>query len=47
MAGSSFADLCSLLVEGGDKDQAVQRVGGALASWLQDGLISDVRDSRG
>jgi hypothetical protein len=46
MAGSSFADLCSLLVEGGDKDQAVQRVGSALAGWLQDGLITGVRDSR-
>jgi hypothetical protein len=43
MAGSSFADLCALLVEDGDKDQAVQRVGTALAGWLQDGLISAVR----
>ena len=45
MAGSSFADLCALLVEEGDMDQAVQNVGGALAVWLQDGLISDVRSS--
>jgi hypothetical protein len=43
MAGSSFSDLCSLLVESGDKTQAVQRVGATLASWLQDGLISAVR----
>ena len=43
MAGSSFADLCSLLVEDGDTDRAAQNVGAALASWLQDGLISDVR----
>jgi hypothetical protein len=42
MAGSSFADLCSLLVEKGDNDQAAQRVGTALASWLQDGLVSAV-----
>ncbi|HEY4273949.1 MAG TPA: DNA-binding domain-containing protein [Rhizomicrobium sp.] len=45
MAGSSFADLCTLLVENGDKDQAVQRVGTALAGWLQDGLISAVRQA--
>jgi len=43
MAGSSFADLCSLLVEDGDTDRAAQNIGAALASWLQDGLISDVR----
>jgi hypothetical protein len=43
MAGSSFADLCSLLVEDGDTDRAAQKVGTALASWLQDGLISAVR----
>jgi hypothetical protein len=43
MAGSNFADLCNLLMEEGNMDQAVQKVGGALASWLQDGLISDVR----
>jgi len=43
MAGSGFADLCSLLVEDGDADQAAQNVGAVLASWLQDGLISDVR----
>jgi hypothetical protein len=42
MAGSSFSDLCGLLVENGDRDQTVQRVGGALASWLQDGMISAV-----
>lgn len=43
MAGSSFADLCALLVEAGDTDSAAQNVGAALASWLQDGLISAVR----
>jgi hypothetical protein len=43
MAGSSFADLCSLLMEDGDKDQAVARVGGVLAGWLQDGLIRAIR----
>ena len=43
MAGSSFADLCALLVEDGDADRAAQNVGAALAVWLQDGLISDVR----
>jgi hypothetical protein len=43
MAGSSFADLCALLVEDGDADRAAQNVGAALASWLQDGLISAVR----
>lgn len=43
MAGSRFADLCSLLVEDGDTDRAAQNVGAALASWLQDGLIRDVR----
>ncbi|MEO7054077.1 MAG: DNA-binding domain-containing protein [Rhizomicrobium sp.] len=43
LAGSSFADLCSLLVEDGDTDRAAQNVGAALASWLQDGLISAVR----
>ena len=43
MAGSSFADLCSLLVEDGDTDRAAQNVGAVLASWLQDGLISAVR----
>ena len=43
MAGSSFADLCALLVEEGDTDSAAQNVGAALASWLQDGLISAVR----
>jgi hypothetical protein len=44
MAGSSFADLCNLLVEDGDTDRAAQNVGAALASWLQDGLISAVRE---
>jgi len=43
MAGSSFADLCSLLVEGGDIDQAARNVGAVLAIWLQDGLIGAVR----
>ena len=42
MAGSSFADLCSLLMEDGDTDQAAQNVGAVLAIWLQDGLISAV-----
>jgi hypothetical protein len=42
MAGSSFADLCSLLVEDGDADRAAQNVATVLASWLQDGLISAV-----
>ncbi len=42
LAGASFADLCSLLVEREDRDQAAERVGGVLASWLQDGLISGV-----
>jgi len=45
MAGSSFADLCTLLMENGDADQAAQNVGAALARWLQDGLISDVRQA--
>jgi hypothetical protein len=45
MAGSGFADLCGLLVEKDDRDQAVQRVGTALAGWLQDGLISAVREA--
>ena len=45
MAGSGFADLCGLLVENGDQDQAVQRVGTALAGWFQDGLISAVRSA--
>jgi hypothetical protein len=43
MAGFSFADLCSLLVEDGDTNRAVQNVGAALASWLQDGLIRATR----
>jgi hypothetical protein len=43
MAGSRFSDLCGLLVENGDRDQAVQRVGGVLASCLRDGLIAAVR----
>lgn len=38
-AGSSFADLCGLLVEDGDMDRAAENAGAALASWLQDGLI--------
>jgi hypothetical protein len=46
VAGTSFPDLCNLLVENGDKDQAVARVGTALASWLQDGLISAVRSDQ-
>lgn len=45
MAGSSFADLCNLLTENGDREATVLRIGGVLASWLQDGLIRDVRDS--
>ena len=45
MAGSSFADLCGLLVEDGDTDRAAQNVGAALASWLQDGLIRAVRQA--
>lgn len=40
LAGASFASLCNLLVENGDRDRAVECVGTALASWLQDGLIS-------
>lgn len=43
MAGSSFADLCSLLVEDGNADKAAQNVAAVLAVWLQDGLISAVR----
>lgn len=43
MAGSSFADLCALLVEDGDTDRAAQNVGAVLAVWLQDGLIRDIR----
>jgi hypothetical protein len=43
MAGSSFADLCSLLVEGGDINKAAHDVGAVLANWLQDGLIRAVR----
>lgn len=43
MAGSSFADLCALLMEDGDADRAAQNVGAVLAIWLQDGLISAVR----
>lgn len=43
MAGSSFADLCALLVEAGDTDRAAQNVGAVLALWLQDGLIRDIR----
>ncbi len=43
MAGSSFADLCALLVEDGDADRAAQDVGAALASWLRDGLIRAAR----
>jgi len=43
MAGSSFADLCALLVEDGDADRTAQDVGAVLAIWLQDGLISAVR----
>ena len=43
MAGSSFADLCALLVEDADADRTAQDVGAVLAIWLQDGLISAVR----
>lgn len=43
MAGSSFGDLCSLLVEHGDQDAAAQRVGTLLARWIQDELIVSVR----
>ena len=45
MAGSGFADLCGLLVENGDRDRAVQRVGTALAGWLHDGLVTAVRQA--
>jgi hypothetical protein len=42
MAGSSFADLCALLVEKDDQDGAVRNMGAVLAAWLQDGLIAAV-----
>lgn len=45
MAGSSFADLCNLLTENGDREETVQRVGSALASWLQDGLVTSIRSA--
>jgi hypothetical protein len=41
--GASFAELCADMAGDDPPELAVQRVGGLLGAWLQDGLIDAVR----
>ncbi|WP_010217740.1 HvfC/BufC N-terminal domain-containing protein [Sphingomonas sp. PAMC 26621] len=44
--GESFARLCDHLAETIGMEEAVLVAGRCLSSWLQDGLIADIRQSR-
>lgn len=41
--GCGFAQLCDRLAETKDAQHAVERLGGLLAAWLRDGLVSGAR----
>lgn len=43
LEGCGFAGLCDVLAVHGATDRAAEQMGALLASWLQDGLVSEIR----